>query len=291
MRQIFDCFTYYNEDKLLKLRFEILKDVVDWFVIAESTHTQTGQVKPLNFDINKFKEFSDKIIYIKVDDMPLHLNDAWANEKHQRNALARGLDKASDNDIVIISDLDENPNADAIKRYNPTRLYGTLVQRWYNYLLNNMLVKENTSCPKDWIRPKITTFGNLRHFFKTPENLRIYKKEKTIAGMIHYLRKKIGHQLIPNGGWHFSWIMTPEQMVEKISIHAHIEHNTDEIKQIDAIVDAIRNGRDILNKGDHFRLVPFDESFPPYLIEHLDEFEGLYLESLSPLDYSDEKPS
>ena len=42
---IYDCFTYFNEDLILDLRFNILFDKVDYFVIIEGNKTHSGKIK------------------------------------------------------------------------------------------------------------------------------------------------------------------------------------------------------------------------------------------------------
>ena len=64
---IYDCFQYFNEDHMVDLRINILKDKVDYFIISESTKTHQGESKKLNFDIKKFKKFENRIIYIVAD--------------------------------------------------------------------------------------------------------------------------------------------------------------------------------------------------------------------------------
>ena len=61
---------YFDEDLLLDLRLNSLNKFVKKFVITEATYTHNGSPKPLNFDINKFQKFKDKIIYIIVDKQP-----------------------------------------------------------------------------------------------------------------------------------------------------------------------------------------------------------------------------
>ncbi|MFP8624472.1 hypothetical protein ACLH01_02985, partial [Enterobacter cloacae] len=122
---IYDCFLYYDEDMLLDIRLNTLNDVVDYFVIVESTHTFTGKPKKLNFDISKFEKFKDKIIYVIYNDLPKLKNgiageyDAWKNEAATRNAIMRGLKNAKDNDIILISDVDEIFRPEVIKNINP----------------------------------------------------------------------------------------------------------------------------------------------------------------------------
>ena len=70
---IYDCFSYLDEDLLLNLRLNILDKYVDYFVIVEGNKTWQNNPKELKFDINKYKKFRDKIIYI----LPLYTTKAY----------------------------------------------------------------------------------------------------------------------------------------------------------------------------------------------------------------------
>ena len=112
---IYDCFQFFNELDILKIRLHVLSPVVDRFVISEATETFSGLKKPLYYEENKamFAEFEDKIIHVVVDDTPqggTHERDTF-----QKNAVTRGLAGCTDDDIVIFSDLDEIPNPDKIR--------------------------------------------------------------------------------------------------------------------------------------------------------------------------------
>ena len=113
--KIIDCFIFYNELDLLKYRLNLLNNIVDYFIIVESTHTFIGKEKKLFFNENKhlFENFADKIIHIIVDDLPYKYNDVnisrnnvWNNEFFQRNAISRGINYIKDlaqSDLIIIS--------------------------------------------------------------------------------------------------------------------------------------------------------------------------------------------
>ena len=124
---IYDCFMYFDEDLLLDLRLNSLNKYIKKFVITEATYTHNGNQKKLNFDINNFKKFKDKIEYIVVETQPqniLELADGESKDKrgeklilngmardyYQRERLVKGLIDANENDIILISDLDEIPN-------------------------------------------------------------------------------------------------------------------------------------------------------------------------------------
>ena len=68
--KIIDCFTYFDEDVILKIRLNILYNVVDKFIISEGGYDHRGNKRKYNFKIENFKEFADKIIYLPVDKFP-----------------------------------------------------------------------------------------------------------------------------------------------------------------------------------------------------------------------------
>ncbi len=120
---IFDCFQYFNEEHIAEIRFNILDKFVDSFVIVESTVNHQGKPKKLHFDINKYKKFKNKINYIVVDDTPENIKKSHEGgeslvEQHQRNSIIRGLKNANDNDLVILSDVDEIPDLNKLNEYD-----------------------------------------------------------------------------------------------------------------------------------------------------------------------------
>ena len=125
--KIFDCFMYFDEELVLDVRFHHLYKYVDYFVIVESKFNHNGERREPCFNINKYKKFKEKIIYLLVNDVghnfhKIHEQDdknkvagknlmnAVIRENYQRNFIINGLSKAEDEDWIIISDLDEIPN-------------------------------------------------------------------------------------------------------------------------------------------------------------------------------------
>ena len=78
--KIFDCFMYYNEDTVLDVRLNYLDQFVDTFVIVESTFNHRGQKKKLNFDINKFSDFSKKIKYLILNSQSKKIEEIKYND-------------------------------------------------------------------------------------------------------------------------------------------------------------------------------------------------------------------
>ena len=124
--KIFDCFMYFDEEIVLDLRLNTLNDYVDYFVIVESSFTHKGEKRSLKFNQQKFAKFKDKIIYIVYDREPKNIqkiyetdSEAGKNAKYifnaayrengQRDFIEQGLTMAENDDLILISDVDEIP--------------------------------------------------------------------------------------------------------------------------------------------------------------------------------------
>jgi beta-1,4-mannosyl-glycoprotein beta-1,4-N-acetylglucosaminyltransferase len=186
---VYDCFTFFNEIELLKMRLEELNEYVDYFVLVESVETQRGKPKPLYFVENAdlFKKYQSKIIHVAITEMHPKMG-LWEREHFQRNAISRGLTHCAKEDIIMISDLDEIPRPEKIPllcELLSRRNYRTLafVQELFRYQLNRPVPSEK------WRGTTATTYGN-------------FKKHSTQ----HFRDRRWAYYAIPNGGWHFSWM-------------------------------------------------------------------------------------
>ena len=159
--KIYDCFMYWDEDLILDLRFNILNKYVDKFVIVESNKTWQNNHKDLKFDIKKFKNFKDKIIYIPVKNMPEGKNP-WVRENFQRNCINLGLKEADPDDLIIISDIDEIPNLEnnEIKNIMGNKKYAVFKQLSFYYKLN----MQNVTLPH-WYGSRISYKKYLESYF------------------------------------------------------------------------------------------------------------------------------
>ena len=228
---IYDCFMYYDEDLLLDLRLNFLDKFVKKFVITEATYSHNGSKKKLKFDINNFKKFKDKIIYIVVDDQPNNIFKLSENEpKHkrgeklilngmardyfQRENLKRGLTKAHSEDLILISDLDEIPN---LKELNFSKIKDNILifeQKMFYYKFNLFYDQFK------WQGTKATRYKN----FLSPQWLRNIKGKKYPKWRIDtfFSKKKYTNLIfIENGGWHFTCLKTPEELEKKLINFAH----------------------------------------------------------------------
>ena len=229
--KIYDSFMYFDEDLLLDLRLNVLDKYVSKFVITEATYTHNGSKKELKFDIAKFKKFKDKIKYIVVDKEPpdimqiesrdneekksrkLVLN-GYIRDNYQRNRLADGIDEASDNDIIIISDLDEIPN---LENLNFDKIKNKIIQfrqKMFYYKFN--LYYAGFS----WFGSKACKKKNLL----SPQWLRNVKSKKYSKFRLDLLFNKKKYNdifYVLDGGWHFTCIRTPEELEYKLLNFAH----------------------------------------------------------------------
>ena len=117
MPKIFDCITFYDENFLVNSRFEILNEVVDYFIIVESNYDHQGKKKSLNFKLEN-KKFEKKVKYIVHDEKNLYKIQNWEAEKLQREKLFLGLGDASSDDLILFSDSDEIPNPKLLKNFH-----------------------------------------------------------------------------------------------------------------------------------------------------------------------------
>lgn len=274
-RKIFDCFCYFNEDMLLGVRLALLWDVVDTFVIVESKWTHSGQSKPLYFNISKFKKYESKIRYVISEDCPGGAVDFWVNENHQRNQICKGLTDAVDQDWILISDLDEIPNPVSINTYNPSSLRGDFEQEYFAYFFNNKLVEPKND--SKWLGSKITTYKTFRGFFNNrATNVRSYKSSGPLRSIKRSFFKAFQRQVIPNGGWHFTWINTLEKIALKVGATAHGEIVSADTTNLQTLQARIENGLDIFVANRRYQPVNAKAHFPPNLFSRLSEWPDFF---------------
>lgn len=237
MVRVYDCFTFFNETNVLKLRLAELNEVVDFFIIVESCVTHTGHPKDFNFEkfCNEdsfFHTYLPKILYIKLTESP---EGAWVRENYQRNCIMHGLSKAQPEDIILISDLDEIPNPGVITQYKENNLEDTFVcqQDFYYYNIESKIESQV------WCGTLIARFRNLPNPLQSMRDAReTYPK-------------------IKNGGWHLSYFGGKDIIRTKIKNFAHCEFDLAQFTDIDKIASRMERGVD-----------PFDR--PHYVIKHID---------------------
>lgn len=294
---IYDCFLYYDEDMLLELRLNTLHKHVDKFVIVESLYTFTGKKRErLHFDIEKFAAFREQIIYVINDREPIihqqafYSNsslvkagetDPWQNESDARNAIMQGLTAAKDEDIIIVSDVDEIPRPEALAQFSHKHLCTTLYQPFYNFKFNLQVMNDDDT-PRLCKLPKIVTYKNLKGFFQgQPELLRNVKRKGTPIreSWLRWNLLKWRTKIVQQGGWHFSWVMTDERIGEKMSTISHTEQDRPEFNNPDHIRHCVENNIDIWKRPRKMKIVPVDtDHMPDWLVANKARFQAFIKE-------------
>ena len=223
--KLFDCFMYYDEDLLLNIRLNILSKFVDKFVISEAKYLHNGKRKKLNFQINKFEKFKNKIEYIVVDREPKNIIpisskddiqtadekkilNSLKRENFQREMLLKGLVDIDNEDVIMISDIDEIPNLDSFKINELNNDIAIFKQKMFYYKFNLSLPNLN------WYGSKACKIKDL----KSIDFLRSIKNKSYPFYRLDTLLSDIKHQsvkIVENGGWHFSNLKNLEELERK----------------------------------------------------------------------------
>jgi beta-1,4-mannosyl-glycoprotein beta-1,4-N-acetylglucosaminyltransferase len=255
--KIFDCFMFYDEELLLDIRMNILDKFVDYFVIVESKYFHNGKERDLRFDISKYSSFKNKIIYVIQDEKPKGIQvinssdnegiksdkmilNAHLQENSQRNLIQNGLNKSDDNDMILVSDVDEIPNLEkndlkAIK--NKIILFE---QNIFYYKLNRYL-------------PDFKWYGTKackKKYLKSPQWLRnIKNKDYAFLRIDTFFSKSkyIDKYFIKDGGWHFSNLKNFKDIEVKLKSYLH--HRDYEVEElgINKIKKLIEENKTIYN--------------------------------------------
>ena len=220
--KLIDCFMYFDEDLVLDIRLNILNDKVDKFIIVEATKNHAGKDKKLNFNIENFSKFKNKIIYIVVDDMPINVKSpkkGWhenhVRDQFQRNAIKRGYKDFSDDDLIMISDIDEIPNPKKLDEFNVKNKFACFLQKNFQSKINLLNVSDG-----EWSGTKICQ----KKYLKSPQWLRDIKGRSYPFWRLDILFSKMKYnsiEYVENGGWHFTNLRTAEELKKKLENFGH----------------------------------------------------------------------
>ena len=218
--KIIDSTTYFEEDLMMDLRFNILDPYVDEFIVSEARFSHSGKEKEIKFDKKKFSKFEKKINHIILEKEPNNIikkdelsyvekrHNSILRIKEQRNHISKFLSKYSPEDFLIYSDNDEIPD---LKNFDLQKIKKDVVifkQKIFYYKFNLILPGI------DWFGSKACKIKNL----KTVDILRNSKNKKYAFYRIDALFSDIKHQslqVVQNGGWHFSNLKTHEDLHKK----------------------------------------------------------------------------
>jgi beta-1,4-mannosyl-glycoprotein beta-1,4-N-acetylglucosaminyltransferase len=252
--KIFDCTTFYSEDMMMDVRFNILDKYVHKFIVVESLFSHSGKKKKLNFDINNYPKFKDKIIYLVIekepDDIISDSNLVKKQSIKRLNSLFRinqsydfmqkGIEIAESNDLILLSDNDEIPNLES-KQFKDSKKDLIIFKQLFFYYKFNLLYDlmpwfGSRACKKK----KLDSFSWLKN---------IKNKKYPIWRFDTFFSKykNINLDIINDGGWHFTNIKTPSDLLTKMKNFGH--HDEFDVSGItlDDITKKIKNKKVFYN--------------------------------------------
>jgi beta-1,4-mannosyl-glycoprotein beta-1,4-N-acetylglucosaminyltransferase len=258
-----DCFPFFNEFELLKLRISMLNPFVDKFVIQELGETHSGQkkIKRLHIDSPEFSDVDkSKIVILSEESFPPGL-EPFERDWHQRDLAEAWLSQnMRETDLLLYGDVDEIPNPTALsnvlKSDESSQIHFFAMKMSYGFinyavrpgkLLSNLGEFENVR-PRDrmWIGSVLWPWGHASG--RRPSELRTGSKISLSSGV-----------RVSDGGWHFSYVDGNKgdaisRVLEKLESSAHQEFNTERVKRL--VEHRFRSGRDPLGR----RFVRFSEA-------------------------------
>ena len=261
--KIIDCVTFFDNNFIFEIRYNILVNYVDYFVICESKYDHAGKQKKQNF---LFKEEYDskKIRYIWLDKPFPKNTDRWQNQAIQRDYILENLDFASEEDFIFFSDPDEIIRPELLINFNLKKKYGIFLQNCFNYKLNLFNSHESP-----WEGSRVTKKKNLKSID--------FMRQKILVKNLKYnflrIDKEKSIELFHNAGWHFNNLMSPKDISLKLKTFAHKEFSGKEFSAEEIIKYKIEKKIDLFGRGHNYKVVELNEKFPSYILNNLEKFK------------------
>jgi beta-1,4-mannosyl-glycoprotein beta-1,4-N-acetylglucosaminyltransferase len=259
----YNCIPFYNELDLLEVRLHTMSKYVDKFIICEMDATHSSKDKPFYLDESKerFKDFSNKIVNLKINS-PRSQNP-WTNENHQRNIIQQWLDQnCKDEDLIIVQDADEILSEDFLDKIENIDLSSPYITEldFYRYYINAEIIGVNMT----WSSGPIVEYK----FLKNNPNM-------TLTGLRSLHQElRLSNKVINNCGWHFTFLGGAESISEKIKAYAHQESNNEFTTNVERLQKALKNNEDACNpNGPPFRKIELNsKKFPKYILNNQEKF-------------------
>jgi len=262
MPRIIDAMLYAGigaEPDLLRWRMEELAGLVTDHVVAEGDRTFQGKLRQLAFPpIWNTLPQTGAQVWHHIAVLPEHAAHPMDREIVQRNAISAAVAFAGPDDLILVSDVDEIPKAEAVKHaiwrvpegsYAAVGFYESLHHGWINMrCLTHPWWAGTRAVRRRWLDVP----GN------TPQALRV-------AGNI---------PIMPDAGYHWSFLGGVEAYQVKLSQWSHFEHNIPPYNTTENIREALEVGRDWeTSRNMKYQLVPLDNTYPTWMQQRWHEPE------------------
>ncbi len=283
MPKIIDAFPFFNELDALEIRLNELACVVDTFVIVESLEVHgAAHKKPANLAANweRFKQFEHQIKYVVLEHLepPFDANarghdwmvnlTAWGRENFQRKSLLAPVLEVSTSpdDFVIVSDADEIPSADAVRRALPQVAARGIHQLALDFFYYNV----NCCISKKWARSTIGTVAQ----YQREGGFQVARDSGGGSGA------GVGgkYPWIENAGWHFSYFgHDVDKMRYKVSSVAQAQHRR-EVELLARTPEQVKQDMDNCFDVFHDDTMPMtrretlDPRLPAHFLNNIERF-------------------
>ena len=265
--KILDCITFFDNNFMFDLRYNILKNHVDYFVVCESKYDHQGNKKKTNFILKETYE-KNKIKYILMDEKFPLKTDLWENQAIQREYLLNNLNFADNDDYIFFSDPDEIPNPNSLQNFKLNKKYAIFLQKCFNYKFNLFNPYESP-----WEGTRVCKKINL----KSIDFMRQKVKSKNLKYSFLRFDKEKNIELINDGGWHFNNLMDPNAISLKLKTFAHSEFNYEKFTNPEIIKAKIEKKIDLFDRGHQYRKVNLDTSFPEFIVLNYEKYKSFIL--------------
>ena len=262
MGKIYDCITFFKENFITNIRFEILNKFVDYFVVCESLYDHRGKKKKLNF-LLKNKKFKKKIIYLVLKTPFFEKKNLWKNQAQQREYLLEGVKHANLDDLILFSDPDEIPDLKNFKINEFKKKYVIFEQKCFSYKFNILNPHETP-----WEGTRGVRFKNLKSFD--------YMRQKVLkknCSKFWKINKETSIQIVKDGGWHFNNLLTAKQISLKLKTFAHKEYSSEKFSNPKIIREKILKKVDLFNRNNEYFSVNLKKYLPFYIYKNKAKFK------------------
>ena len=275
---------------MMDVRFNVLNHYVSKFIVVESTFSHSGKKKKLNFNIDDYPKFKDKIIYLVIDHEPIELIkkenleldsvskrlNSLKRIEQSYNYMTKGIKDASDDDLIMLSDNDEIPDLSKLNLDKIENNFVIFEQLFFYYKFNLLYDRMSWYGTKACKKKRLKKFSTLR-------NIKNKKYPFWRLDTIFSDTKQKNVRIIKNGGWHFTNLKTPDELFEKLSNFGH----HDEFEKLNITIESLKDkidkkevfynhfaDKEIKNKwSDSYKLKKIDNSFlPKYLNDNHEKF-------------------
>jgi len=248
---------------MFDLRYNILKDVVDYFIVCESKYDHKGNKKKINFI--KDKNFDqDKIKYFVLEKPFPKNTNTWQNQAIQRDYLLSCTELAEQEDYIFFSDPDEITKPEILINFELKKKYGIFMQKCFNYKFNLY-----NSYESPWEGTRVCKKKNL----KSIDFMRQKIKSKNLKYNFLRIDKEKSIELFNEAGWHFNNIFSVEEISLKLKTFAHTEFMDSKYSSTSVIRDKIEKKIDLFERGHSYKSMKIDNTYPKYLIENIDKYK------------------